>query len=112
MDNNIDDEVNIYKDQPPVSVVIVNYNAGQFLTECVRSALPQACEVLVVDNSSTDGSLDLCVQRFPEEHRLRFIRNSSNLGFAAGCNRGIAQAAGAYRSHPGEVTQEIHTRRA
>ncbi len=96
MDNNIDDEVNIYKDQPPVSVVIVNYNAGQFLTECVRSALPQACEVLVVDNSSTDGSLDLCVQRFPEERRLRFIRNSANLGFAAGCNLGIARAAGAY----------------
>ena len=96
MDNNIDDEVNIYKDHPLVSVVIVNYNAGQFLTECVHSALPHACEVLVVDNSSTDGSLDLCVQRFPEEHRLRFIRNSANLGFAAGCNLGIAQAAGAY----------------
>lgn len=94
MDNNIDDEVKINKDQPPVSVVIVNYNAGQFLTECVHSALPQACEVLVVDNSSTDGSLDLCVQRFPEEHKLKIIRNSANLGFAAGCNLGIAQATG------------------
>jgi cellulose synthase/poly-beta-1,6-N-acetylglucosamine synthase-like glycosyltransferase len=93
---NIDAEVNIPKDQPPVSVVIVNYNAGLFLTECIHSALPQVNEMLVVDNSSTDLSLDLCIQRFPEEHRLKIIRNSTNLGFAAGCNLGIAQATGAY----------------
>ncbi len=96
MDNNIDAEVNIHKDQPPVSVVIVNYNAGQFLTECIHSALAQVSEVLVVDNSSTDLSLDLCIQRFPAEHKLKIIRNSANLGFAAGCNLGIAQATGAY----------------
>jgi GT2 family glycosyltransferase len=49
-------------------------------------------EVLVVDNASTDLSLELCAQHFPEEPKLRIIRNAVNLGFAAACNIGIAQA--------------------
>lgn len=89
-------EVNTHTDKPSVSVVIVNYNAGPFLTECIQSALPQTSEVLVVDNASSDLSLDLCAQRFPEEPKLKIIRNTANLGFAAGCNLGITQATGAY----------------
>ena len=89
-------EVNPRTDQLPVSVVIVNYNAGQFLTECIQSALPQVSEVLVVDNASTDLSLDLCAQRFPEEPKLKIIRNTVNLGFAAACNIGAAQATEPY----------------
>ena len=53
-------------------------------------------EVLVVDNASTDLSLELCAQHFPEEPKLRIIRNAVNLGFAAACNIGIAQARGSY----------------
>ncbi|MDN5836993.1 MAG: glycosyltransferase family 2 protein, partial [Nitrosospira sp.] len=79
-----------------ISVVIVNYNAGQFLTECIQSALPQVNEALVVDNASSDISLDLCARRFPAEPKLKVIRNTANLGFAAACNIGAAQAAGAY----------------
>ena len=43
-----------------ISVVIVNYNAGQTLVDCIESALPQVTEVLVVDNASSDRSLELC----------------------------------------------------
>jgi GT2 family glycosyltransferase len=92
-------EVGTHSDKLSVSVVIVNYNAGQFLTACIDSALAQVSqvsEVLVVDNASTDLSLELCTEYFPEEPKLEIIRNTTNLGFAAACNIGVARAAGAY----------------
>ena len=79
---------------PSVSVVIVNYNAGPLLAECVRAALPQAREILVVDNDSTDASVAGCVRPFTDELRLSILRNEANLGFAAACNIGFAQAKG------------------
>jgi GT2 family glycosyltransferase len=90
------DAAAIHKDQLPISVVIVNYSSGALLAECVHSALPQASEVLVVDNASTDLSLALCAQRFPNEEKLKIVRNSANLGFAAGCNIGTRAAAEPY----------------
>jgi GT2 family glycosyltransferase len=77
-----------------ITVVVVNYNAGHFLPDCIRAALPQADEVLVIDNASTDVSLDLCAQQFPQEPQLRIIRNPANYGFAAACNVGIREARG------------------
>lgn len=77
-----------------VSVIIVNYNAGSLLAECVNQVLPQADEVLVVDNGSTDSSLELCQQSLADEPKFRIVRNGSNLGFAAACNVGIRQATG------------------
>jgi GT2 family glycosyltransferase len=89
-------EVITHKDQLPVSVVIVNYNAGPFLAECVHSALPHVNEVLVVDNASSDSSLELCAERFPEESKLKIIRNTANFGFAAACNIGSVQTTQPY----------------
>ena len=83
-------------DQLSVSAVIVNYNAGSFLSECIHSALSQVSEVLVVDNASSDFSLELCAQRFPDEPKLKIILNAANLGFAAACNVGAAQTAQPY----------------
>ncbi len=77
----------------PVSVIVVNYNAGPLLAECVHSAFSQASEILVVDNASTDLSLELCAQRFSNEAKLKIVRNSANLGFAAACNIGASAAA-------------------
>nr|WP_315187133.1 glycosyltransferase family 2 protein [uncultured Albidiferax sp.] len=79
-----------------ISVVIVNYNAGSLLAECVGSALSQADEVLVVDNASRDASMDECAQLYSADRRLALIRNSANLGFAAACNIGYLQAKGDY----------------
>lgn len=89
-------EVDTHSDKSSVSVVIVNYNAGQFLTACIDSALPQVSEVLVVDNASTDLSLELCTEHFAVEPKLKIIRNTTNLGFAAACNIGVTRATGAY----------------
>jgi GT2 family glycosyltransferase len=77
-----------------ISIVIVNYNAGPLLADCVAAALAQADEVVVVDNASSDDSLAGLAGRFPDEARVRVMRNSRNLGFAAACNQGAAAAAG------------------
>jgi len=77
-----------------ISVVVVNYNAGQFLIDCVQSALPVVDEIVLVDNASKDGSVDRCIQQFPDESRLKIVRNSRNLGFAVACNAGFQQAQG------------------
>jgi GT2 family glycosyltransferase len=80
-----------------VSIIIVNYNVRYFLEQClysVRRAVEGiAAEVIVVDNNSTDGSIDYLRQRFEE---VRFIPNTQNTGFAKACNQGLAAATGAY----------------
>jgi GT2 family glycosyltransferase len=73
-------------------VVIVNFNTGGFLRDAVESVLrsPSVTHVYVVDNGSTDESLNLLPR--DEGDRLTIIRNGANLGFAAGCNVGLKQA--------------------
>ena len=77
-------------------VVIVNFNAGQFLSDAVGSALrsPAVKRVFVIDNASTDASLDPLTAE-PDE-RITIIRNATNLGFAAACNIGLAQSDAEY----------------
>jgi GT2 family glycosyltransferase len=77
-----------------VSLVIVNYNAGNCLRACVSSALSQVDEVVVVDNASRDHSLLQIEAAFPSEPKLLVVRNRKNLGFAAGCNIGVDRSAG------------------
>lgn len=81
---------------PQVSVIIVNYNGGAYLGTCLRSLLAgggPTCEVIVVDNASTDGSADAVARLFPE---VRLIRSAANLGFGAGNNLGAEAARGGY----------------
>lgn len=73
----------------PISVVIVNYNAGKFLLDCVYAALAQATEVIVVDNHSHDNSMLALQTAFPNESRLILHFVGKNLGFSAGCNIGF-----------------------
>ena len=73
----------------PISVIIVNHNAGTLLTRCVDSVLEQVQEVIIADNASTDTSLAELETRFPSENRLKQIHTGANLGFSAGCNIGL-----------------------
>ncbi|CAA9892262.1 Glycosyl transferase family 2 [Candidatus Methylobacter favarea] len=77
-----------------ISAVIVNYNAGALLHECIESLLkcPLRIEIIVVDNASSDGSLAALVD-LPQ---VKIIRNIMNTGFSAGCNRGLASAHADY----------------
>ena len=76
------------------SVVIVNYNGGMMLTDCVRSALQQAQQVIVIDNASSDGSLEWLAKTLSSEKDVVLIHAGRNLGFAAACNLGIPAATG------------------
>ena len=76
------------------SVVIVNWNAGEALATCVASLADDArrgCEVIVVDNASSDGSATAARNAFPW---LTMVDTGSNLGFAGGANHGAAHASG------------------
>jgi GT2 family glycosyltransferase len=81
-----------FGDYHSLSAVVVNYNAGAIIVDCVRLALQQCNEVVVVDNASTDMSLSLLEQAFPIDNGLLVVRNSKNLGFAVACNIGASHA--------------------
>ena len=72
---------------PTLSVIVVNYNAGSLLRDCVDSLLscPVDIEVIVVDNASNDSSLE-GLQNLPG---VAVIRNPTNVGFASACNIGV-----------------------
>lgn len=84
-------------EETKVSVVIVNYNVKYFLEQCllsVRAALSGLeSEVFVVDNHSTDGSVEYLRPKFPE---VTFIENKDNPGFAKANNQAIRQCTGEY----------------
>lgn len=69
-------------------MIIVNYNAGNILTQCVDSCLKQVKQVIVIDNASTDTSLTDLKTRYQNENRLHIHHAGLNQGFSAGCNRG------------------------
>jgi GT2 family glycosyltransferase len=77
----------------PVSIVIVNHNAGRLLAECLEAAIAQAEQVILVDNASAPGPFEAVVARFATHSRLQIIRSKINTGFATGCNLGAAQAS-------------------
>ncbi|HEV2952573.1 MAG TPA: glycosyltransferase family 2 protein [Candidatus Dormibacteraeota bacterium] len=82
---------------PRASVVVVTYNGIKYLPTCFEALLGQELEggfeVILVDNSSSDGTAALVEERFPT---VRLIRSESNLGFAGGNNLGIGAARGGY----------------
>ena len=76
-----------------VSVIIVNYNGGACLAASVGSVLGQCEQLIVVDNASTDDSLD-GLDSLASGDQLKIIRNKENLGFAKACNIGARAATG------------------
>ncbi len=81
---------------PLISVIILNWNGKECLPSCLRSVKGQSypnLEIILVDNASTDGSLDDMHHLFPD---LRVIANPKNLGYGGGNNRGIEEARGEY----------------
>ena len=79
-----------------VSVIIVNYNTKELTKDCIDSVFAQTSEVsfevILVDNASTDGSIEL----FEKDDRIRFIESGGNLGFGKANNLGYQYATGKY----------------
>ncbi|HKZ69915.1 MAG TPA: glycosyltransferase family 2 protein [Anaerolineales bacterium] len=82
---------------PLLSIVILNWNTRDLLVQCLEAVLrlqdEAPGEVIVVDNASTDDSVTMLADRFPQ---VRVIQNPANVGFAGGNNRGVAACAGKY----------------
>jgi len=80
---------------PCVSIVIVSWNTREALRDCIRSVFEHtralAFEIIVVDNASADGSVEMLGREFPQ---VRIIANASNFGFARACNQGMQAAHG------------------
>lgn len=77
---------------PKVSVIIVNWNGGDFLERCLTALMTQTVwphEIILVDNASSDESVEI-VRRFPS---IRLLAQGSNTGFARGNNIAIASAS-------------------
>ncbi len=76
------------------SIIIVNYNFGKILENCISSILKtQNCnyEIILVDNASTDNSHKTCKEKYPD---IILIENDENLGYAEGNNIGIKNSKG------------------
>jgi GT2 family glycosyltransferase len=89
---------------PDTSLIIVSYNKQPYTALCVESLLkgdPLPGEIVVIDNGSTDGSVDYLCDSFPalaEQAGVRFqlIRNDGNVGACTARNQGLAAVSGAF----------------
>jgi len=84
---------------PPidVSIIIVNWNAKDYLLQCIASINDSTCdctyEIIVVDNASSDGSAQVVAEKYSQ---IQLIVNDNNLGFSRANNIGIAHSCGRY----------------
>jgi GT2 family glycosyltransferase len=85
------------RENPELSIIILNYNGKEYLKNCLSSIFSNDSyakfEVILVDNASTDHSVDLVRKQFPQVH---IIENSINYGFTKGNNIGIRKSRGEY----------------
>jgi GT2 family glycosyltransferase len=103
---------------PTLDILIVNWNSGEQLRDCLRSFAAVSGDqvtvsrVIVVDNASSDGSSDGLTCPAP----LKVIKNADNRGFAAACNQGAGAAKADFllflnpdtRLHPGSLERPAH----
>ena len=82
--------------QPLVSVIVLNFNAKEFLVNCIDSIFDsnyQNFEVILVDNASNDQTYQICKEK---HSRINLIINEKNLGYCGGNNVGIKKAKGEF----------------
>jgi GT2 family glycosyltransferase len=89
----------IESERPDISVSIVSYNTRDLLRDCLRSLLAResegeaSLEIVVADNGSTDGSLDMVRTEFPG---VRIVETGGNIGYGRANNAGLQDALGRY----------------
>lgn len=80
-----------------LSVIIVSYNVKYYLEQCLDSVVRSSCgintEIIVVDNNSSDGTVEYLAPRFRD---VFFIQNKENCGFAKANNQAIKSSKGEY----------------
>ena len=84
------------QNHPLVSINLLTYNAERYIKNCLNSVFSQdypELEVLIIDNTSTDGTIEY-LKKLPKKQNLKIIFNKKNIGFAAGHNQGIRESEG------------------
>lgn len=84
---------------PAISIIVPVYNVEKFVAECIDSILGQSFhdyEILLIDDASTDGSMEICRRYEEKDARIKIFANSENLGPALTRNRGLREASGKY----------------
>jgi GT2 family glycosyltransferase len=79
-----------------VSVIILNWNGKHFLGRCISSILSQTyknIEIILVDNNSTDGSVEFVMKKFP---KIKILKLNQNYGYAKANNLGAKTSSGKY----------------
>lgn len=82
-----------------VSVIIPIYNAEEYLVQCIDSAVNQTLrdiEIILVNDASTDGSLEICRKYEASDERVKLVDKKENAGLAAARNSGMDVACGEY----------------
>jgi len=82
---------------PAISILLANYNGATYLRECLDSIIRHTTdisyEIILVDDCSTDTSIDLVRREYPD---VRIIENATNVGFARSNNVGVTHAQGSF----------------
>ncbi|MDI6715796.1 MAG: glycosyltransferase family 2 protein, partial [Actinomycetota bacterium] len=80
-----------------LSIILVSYNTQDLLNNCLNSIFKRPgkhlVEIIVIDNSSTDGSIEMVKTKYPW---VKLIENKENIGFAKANNQGFMESSGRY----------------
>lgn len=80
-----------------ISVVLISYNGREFINDCLMTTIESlkgvSSEIIVIDNASSDETIEIMESNFPE---ARIVKNGTNLGFAKAVNQGFDEAGGEY----------------
>ena len=86
--------------KPKVSVIIVSFKVKDLLRKCLEDLTQEAekisLEIIVIDNASSDGTVEMLTHMQKSWQALKIIINDKNVGFAKACNQGIKEASGDY----------------
>ncbi|MEK7127758.1 MAG: glycosyltransferase, partial [Patescibacteria group bacterium] len=77
---------------PKLSIIILNYNTRELLWQCLKS-IAYSCQIIVVDNNSSDGSVTMVEKEFP---KVEIIKRNINDGYTRGNNAARKLAKGEY----------------
>lgn len=94
--NQVSDSTRVNIREPMVSIIIVNYNGLRDIKTCLSSVFDQSYlsfEVIVIDNGSSDSSVEFIENNYPQ---VKIIKNKKNLGFAKANNQGFDVSIGEF----------------
>ncbi len=84
---------------PAVSVIVPIYKVERYIKFCIDSILMQSFqdfEIILIDDASPDGSVELCQKLYGDNDKIKFVRHERNLGLGSARNTGIKHARGKY----------------